>query len=398
MKSSLAALCMSLVGVGLIHGPAPAQADTSAPIALVGSAVVPLERVVITAFPQNQTSAGERFQELRLDSVVEVGIDGQSWSVALDPKELTADYFYSGGVADFTIYMIGAGQTWMSTASARAVVDFETGEGFWTDPATSAPMVGYIDEASRSPRATSPARMGGKAYESQSADTVPEVEDDGVIVDTGTLVDGALVPGAGCYTEATSTYSTPWSTIGTTYPIGNSTAYMAVSSAEGSTFGIAVSASNQNGTWSAAGSKFASAGWSFTWSESGNARSYRKEVEYRKYKKTCVAAGGNSSTQWLWRPVQETGGVDKNTNIVVPTWTTCAIVTPGTWQRDQSGGHAYSYGSAVKWRDVLGVDLSIKREYSSASKMVYQIRGSNKKMCGNNDYPATAGKVQERTR
>lgn len=62
----------------------------------------------------------------------------------------------------------------------------------------------------------------------------------------------------------------------------------------------------------------------------------------------------------------------------------CAPVDKGVvWKRYQSNGNAYSYGAAVKFANVIGMDLSGKKQYSSHHTIDYSIKGSNpKKLCG----------------
>lgn len=83
-----------------------------------------------------------------------------------------------------------------------------------------------------------------------------------------------------------------------------------------------------------------------------------------------------------------------------PDWGTCTPVRFGKWRRYKSDGHAYSYGSAVKFSSVLGIDLSISRQYSKSQQAIYMVRGPRqKKMCGNDGiYPSESGKQIERFR
>lgn len=61
------------------------------------------------------------------------------------------------------------------------------------------------------------------------------------------------------------------------------------------------------------------------------------------------------------------------------------------------GSKAYSYGAAVKFKSVIGIDLTIKREYTQSQSLLYKFTGKRKhKLCGNNDYPSMAGKLIDR--
>lgn len=78
----------------------------------------------------------------------------------------------------------------------------------------------------------------------------------------------------------------------------------------------------------------------------------------------------------------------------------CSNVNRGVvWKRYQSKGKGYSYGAGVKYEEVIGIDLSVEKQYSSNHTLYYHVRGAKKKkLCGNNDYPSRAGKMVERRR
>jgi hypothetical protein len=52
----------------------------------------------------------------------------------------------------------------------------------------------------------------------------------------------------------------------------------------------------------------------------------------------------------------------------------------------------------VKFASLIGIDLSIKRDYDTSQKVVYDVAGSINKMCGSDDVPSLAGKVMEKFR
>jgi hypothetical protein len=60
----------------------------------------------------------------------------------------------------------------------------------------------------------------------------------------------------------------------------------------------------------------------------------------------------------------------------------------------RSDGHSYQYSSAVKFADVLGIDLGIDRNWGSTQRLYHNIAGNDQRLCGNNDVPATAGKIE----
>ena len=182
-------------------------------------------------------------------------------------------------------------------------------------------------------------------------------------------------------------------TIGTTYPVGGDKASMSVSSSTGASYGTAYSMTNSDGVFGsfrASAGKFTRSSWGFDWDASAQSRSYRKGILYGKFLRSC--ARGCDECFRFWKPIGETGGTGSNTGIDRPDWGHCRHIDPGTWWRDNSGGNNYSYGGAVKFASVIGIDLSISREYNSSQKVWYKAT-HDRRMCGNDDYPAMAGKV-----
>lgn len=355
-----------------------AQGEPDFPIALHGTAPGEVEEVRISAFPVADSRKPELLEELFIEDFT-MAASGATWSVYVDPAAIPPEYVYENGVVDFNVYLSNATESWLTSASARMVVDPVEHSTDWTDPLETAPEV-------------SPSMASRHPHRALAMET--EVEDDGVTTDGGTEID--QVPVGGCTSQATDSYRRWSTTIGTTYPVGASEAYMAVNSSDGARYGIGYSASGDAGSFSLSGSKFTQNSWSFTWNPNDNRRSYRLEMEYRLWGSACYPYPAT----YTWRPHRETGGTGQNLDIDRPNWTRCADVSNGTWVRDRVDGDAYSYGAAVKAAGYLGVDLSISREYTTSQKVVYLIRGSSpKKMCGNNgDWPSLAGKMMEKFR
>lgn len=123
-------------------------------------------------------------------------------------------------------------------------------------------------------------------------------------------------------------------------------------------------------------------------------RSYRTKVNYHKY--------ANCFGWTRWEPHIEIGSATSNySRLSRPSWNKyCGPVTRGVkWRRYRTDGKSYSYGAAVKFRDLIGIELSGEKQYSSSHTLYYKILGTRKKkLCGNNDYPSKAGKIVERYR
>ena len=186
-----------------------------------------------------------------------------------------------------------------------------------------------------------------------------------------------------------------WSTIGTSYPVGKSTAWMSVKTNKenGSRYGGAVKFGGVNASF--AGSTFASGGWGHTWNGSSALRSYRKQVEYRRVKYYNYLAGP-ACDHVHWIADTETGGVTHNTQgINWPDWTKCVQIDAGRWTRDSEKGKSYEFGAAVKLKEAIGVDLGISRKYTKYQAVTYNVVGK-KVMCGNNGWPSVSGKQRER--
>lgn len=136
--------------------------------------------------------------------------------------------------------------------------------------------------------------------------------------------------------------------------------------------------------------------WTGSWALSGAKRSYRIFTNYHKY---ILGEGCNGAVHYR-RPHIETGGAETNTNgLTRPDWNTYCAPQPlnYTFTREDSEGNAYSYGAAVKFAKFIGIDLSIKKNYTKKNQLEYVFTGGVKhKLCGNNDYPTVAGKMIDR--
>jgi hypothetical protein len=272
----------------------PAQSATSAPLALSGHAPGGLESLRITAFPQTAAPAGEAVDVLVVQPT-STTIDGKDWSASIDPSSIPAADVHENGVVDFTVYLMGSNGTWQANASARAVESPSSGEEAWVDPVESSSYVEHSTSGRGQRAVRSPLAL--------TTDELDEVEDDGVIVARGTQVD-PVVALSGCKVVATDDYTTRSTTIGTSYPVGNSEAYMDVDASQGAEYGVALSVTGEYGSFHASGSEFVQTGWGFTWNPNDRARSYRIGVQYRKWETYCW--GRLQKVEWL--PRAETGG------------------------------------------------------------------------------------------
>lgn len=324
-------------------------------------------------------------------------ISGTRFEVRLDPTTVPRTYMKSDGVVFVMVTVTRGGAESLTTmTSARAVADPITGDVAWIDALESsvaAAESGRTRVAGRLlPAVNGDPDGGGDVYEPE-----PETEDDGVEVrprEYDPIFDstdrGDTPAGCGDRKLAERTRST---TIGTTYPVGGDKAAMSVSSSSGAEYGMAWSFRSPGGTFGefkAGEAKYTRSGWGFDWDGSAASRSYRKGIVYAKFLRNCVR--GCNDCYRFWKPIGETGGTGSNTGITRPDWGHCRHIDRGFWYRDDSDGHNYSYGGAVKFAEVIGIDLSISREYNSSQKVWYKST-TDRRMCGNDTYPAMAGKV-----
>ncbi|MBO9524028.1 MAG: hypothetical protein J7518_21030 [Nocardioidaceae bacterium] len=306
-------------------------------------------------------------------------LSGGTLRVRLAPSVVPPAYVDPGGVVTFEVVALGSGgtATWATTTSARAV---RTGAGVrWVDAEAAV----RVERGARGIPAydgrTRPARAGEMALLSRRAGSERGAAGNCVGVNPRKKqVDEKLV----------------WTTIGTTYAVGQSSAWMYVDSSKGATYGLAASGSGKYGTWQLSGTRKISGGWGFEWDPARGSRSYQKQIEYRKYRYQFL---DSRCDHYAWEPLVETGGVGAKTDIARPDFKNCVPVLPGKWWRDRSDGFAYSYGGAVKLHALLGIDLSIERQYSSSQLLKYKIVG-HQLMCGKERHPSYSSKVMEKKR
>lgn len=407
LEVGLSAAMLTVVSLASLSPAEPAKAvETSTPVAFTGQFPpgVDAAGAVINVMPSTKTlMALDKGESTTLHQLPQAAFteSGSNYSVQVDPAAIPAAFMGDRGLVTFEVLALGDGgtTTWSSTMSARAIRTSE-GEPVWVDALDSAHAAMTTANARLTQQGALPAMSVSDSLSTQ-VEMAPLTR----------LTRQARRPAASRAAVTAGNCDGPnprktfkdektvWSTIGTTYPIGGDGAFMQVTSSEGASYGIAVSGTGSKGDWSggtgASASKAIEGGWRFKWAVSGANRSYKKQIEYRKYFYEYLDRRCN---HYHWEPIVETGGVDSYKGLSRPDWTKCVKVDVGEWIRDLSQHHAYEYGAAVKFRDAIGVDLSIKRQYSKSQFLQYNITG-RKRMCGNgDDWPAEAGKVMERFR
>lgn len=392
-RGSALIACLAAVALALPSSPGSAETPDP-PVAIYGtlSAGQSLDSAVIKVQPTDAAlsslSEGDFVHTQTIPDPV-VTTSGTDFTIAFDPQSIGAGFISGDGVVNVDVYLIGEGVD-VTTTSLRAVYD-EGQQAFrWVEPVESSPFIS--EGRSRSVGAGRVVPSLNKVSVAAMADAIDDVTG-GTDDDDGTeVVDYVPLPVtsqelAACNQQLLSKDERS-TTIGTTYPVDGDKAWMSISSNIGGSYGTAIDVAGTAGGFQASGEKSTRSSWGFTWAESSKSRSYRKGVKYSQYRYACIRSS------WVeWRPTADSGETGTNVGITRPNWGNCRAQSKGVFRRDTEDGHAYKYNAGVKFKDVIGIDLGVTRQYSNTQSIVYRLDKANRMMCGNNDTPATAGKV-----
>lgn len=422
LTATVSVAALSQAVAPLTTGAVAASQDSSAPVLtdlrLPPAAAAPTT-VTAVVFPPvpDDMQVGDTFMLREIPVALTPGPGGAQ--VRLDPRSVPVSLRRANGLVDFTLYVRDeAGKTWSTSLTARgAVLDPPAGTSARQAPSSSEPAwfspieterVSREMSAAGYPRLSQPtAPQPARSERAFASTTSADYDNEEVDVNPWEYVevDTALTTGGSSCLETTYNGDQNISTtVGTTYPIGSTTAKMVHtnSSSNESTLGIAVGAETSGGSvsWQQGGVRTVGGSWELDWQPNGNARSYRILVNYHRFTHGSAAC---DRKQYSRRPHIEIGGGGTNTNGVTrPAWNTYCAPQPlnATFRRTNSEGTAYSYGAAVKFSTFIGIDLSGKKNYNSANRIEYYFTGSSgdrrHKLCGNNDYPSVAGKMIDR--
>ncbi|WP_167002532.1 hypothetical protein [Mumia sp. ZJ430] len=375
----------------------PCESAPCDPVLVTGEAPEDVESVAVYVDPSDGQTAPPDIEapmvELR---DAEITTQGEQFTVRMNPAEVAASSVSSGGVINLQIIGSSSSKSWQTHTSVR-VVAVEGQEGAaWADVDDTADPALTLAPASTTRPSTSASSRAVEIAEPVAVNGAGEIRAASVLP-TSMYVDpvGAAAARSGCKGVWRDEYKTPWVTIGTTYPTDDATGTMSITSSSGASYGVALSVMTEGGGWHESGSSFASGGWAKEYLPKKASRSYQIQVRYRKWELICSVPGMITRRETYWRPINEVGGAISNTGIKRPNWTRCAVVDPGPWHRFSSKGKEYKYGSAVKFKSVVGFDLSISRQYTKESRLTYNLRRKGR-MCGNNGDPAVAGKVMHK--
>lgn len=374
------------------------------PVILAGSAPENLSGLTVTIVASSEYSAeleeGDQSPTLRLDeSAVEWGSGAYSVRVGLD--ELPTWAVGEDGTVTLVVDAIRTNGAFFETTHSAIAVIAADGSQRWVDPQSTAAA------SSDTYRPVSGRANVRVLTVSKLHLAVPRADKMVKLTKLNAAKSGIRPTGSarlGCDLTEGSTLidkDVRWADIGSTYPVGNTEARVAISSAKNFEYGVAVKAVG-SASFEASGSRSISTGWSKAWNfNQVDARVYRKQVEYGKYQNVLVTG----VWPWLaclvsysWRPITETGGEGFRAG-TVQNFTVCVPVTPGLWSREQSNGQEFNISGGVDFDSIIGLDLSVARQYSETQRTDYRIKGPrDKRMCGNGAYPSIANSVMERFR
>lgn len=411
----------------------PPATGESGPVVFSGAMPAGTENVRVLVDPDDATiqslTVGQGYTSYELPTE-SVKVDGSTYQVELDTADLPDGYLNSDGVVTFNVLVKDqAGESWMTTTSARAVVKDST---VGTSPSIAwvNPMFGDLSEPASAVKTNDAAGNSLSVVDDASlaqasdvivADLVPlEGEASVTTPDDGESVDDAINEpvndeadaGDGEFATAACGNGNPGTTywrlletsnrsavVRTAYPIGSTTTAVSYSTESSGSYGIGVSASGVFGSYKASGTKTASGGSGYTSSRNTGGRLYRREVNYGKYRVEITNVWGDCTYHSRqWRARSETGGATSAATSNRPNFTNCTNVDAGTWYRASSTGTAYSWSAGVEISGKIGIDLSSQKQYTSSNRITYYVSGSSKRMCGDNTYPSTSRKQMERYR
>lgn len=418
----LSSLSAGLLSVLPAATPA-ADADSAAwPSLLQGSLPSALTATEVDAFVVPPSRDDEQVGSSHMIEPIAAVLSttGPDFSVLVDPLAIASDLRRPDGIVDFALFVRdAAGTSWTTFTSARAgalstTLDRRSRRSeadydyVWVSVMSTMEDVSGVETDAGYPVLDPQAARDTSSSREKARLVIggPENYDDEVVDINPWEFAQAEVPampatGQDCLEEHYKGDVNVSTTIGTSYPIGTSTSRMVHtnSSSNSSELGVAMGYESSSGTgitWKQSGSRTTGGSWTGAWASSGAKRSYRIVTNYHKY---ILGEGCNGAVRYR-RPHIETGGASTNTNgLTRPDWNTYCSLQPRnfTFTREDSEGNAYSYGAAVKFAKFIGIDLSIKKNYTTKNQLEYVFTGDVRhQLCGNNDYPSVAGKMVDR--
>lgn len=356
-----------------------------------------------------------------------IHVTGATWSMTLDPETVPSRFVAPGGQVDFILeaHDPASGTAGFHTVSATRVKSLLDGATGWLSADAPLPT-GWValsgapstetraatPEVSTPTPGTDPGTDALEAHESQTIipdtgelagipfelvqDPTGSAVDDEGAADTSFLLSkpaaldvSTSAPG-NCREISGYRYDAQ-TTIATGYPVGGDESSLLYSSTLKTTSGTAVRMAD--GSFSESGTESTTDGWGADFLKDTRKRSYRTVITYGYY--ACYNVAGYYS-YWVF-PIKQPGAAFYYYLSSAPNWTRCQPVYNGViWRREQADGNAYESSYGVKVKNYIGIEMFSRHNYNTSGKLRYHVTHGNKHVCGNNDTPGQAGKVQEK--
>lgn len=383
--ASIVAVASALTSATSMSAAEPGSANPVALTGRVAGASLDDAQFIVELWPRSDIEkklvVGDNVPTHRLPEAA-VTANGSNFAIRLSPQGVPSNFIDDDGRVHLDVVILGSDRIGGTSATVSLLTGDQPGDARWIDP-------------------MSPLASGDRSAPSDLADLDPQPKPVSVAVALEKQRPATTVAAANCPTiRKLEKKSDRVVAIGHTFvPSGTqSKAWAFHGGSRSHTLGVAA---NYGGSWKAEKSKTFESGDTFKWSANrSRTRSYRVETRYGKYYYQDLVKYPMESKcikRRKWTPMYNTGGRFEKSYSSSPTWGSRANCRPypsGEWTRTRTDGRNFSLAGGVAIKDLIGFDLSSKRAYSASSYIAYQIVGSGKKLCGNNDVPSRAGAIR----
>lgn len=184
--------------------------------------------------------------------------------------------------------------------------------------------------------------------------------------------------------------------IGSTYPAGQSKAWLDVDHSDGGEYQVAMKVPGH--PIQKMEMQRVRGGWGVETAHVSAAKNYLTDVLYKVVDNRYISPDGTCQYYLTFEPQKESGGVYVR-RAKRPDYRYCIRVADGAhWQRNLEEGRPYQLSYGVSFSAVFyGIDLAVQKNYGPSSHSLhYKVTGRGHQICGSNDVPAEASLVMER--